>query len=142
MHVIYGNNSGGLSISGDQFLHQATLYVEGSAELSDHFGYSVAVGNFNGDAYDDLAIGIPHEDFEYGPTIENAGSVIVIYGSSSGLSPTAVLPDQMWHQDSTDIIDSVEAYDWFGFALAAGDFDSDDYDDLAIGAPGEDRPPR
>jgi hypothetical protein len=138
VHVIYGSDSGGLSISGDQFLNQATLYVEGSAELSDHFGYALAVGNFNGDAYDDLAIGIPHEDFEYSSTITNAGSVIVIYGSSIGLSPTAVLPDQMWHQDSTGIADSVEDYDWFGFALAAGDFDSDNYDDLAIGAPGED----
>jgi hypothetical protein len=138
VHVIYGADSGGLSISGDQFLHQATPYVEGSAELSDHFGYALAVGNFNGDAYDDLAIGIPHEDFEYGPTITNAGSVIVIYGSSIGLSPSAVLPDQMWHQDSTDIVDSVEEHDWFGFALAAGDFDNDNYDDLAIGAPGED----
>jgi hypothetical protein len=138
VHVLYGADSGGLGVSGDQFWHQASLYIEGSAELSDQFGKALAVGNFNGDAYDDLAIGIPYEDFEYDPTITNAGSVIVIYGSSAGLSPTAVLPDQMWHQDRLDIADSVEAHDWFGFALAAGDFDSDNYDDLAIGAPGED----
>jgi hypothetical protein len=136
VHVFYGSEGGGLSVSGNQFLSQATLNVEGSAELSDHFGYALAVGNFNGDAYDDLAIGVPLEDFESVPAT-NAGSVIVIYGSASGLSPIAVRPDQMWYQGN-GIADSVEDHDWFGYALAAGDFDSDNYDDLAIGAPGED----
>jgi len=138
VHVMYGSAADVLSFSGDQFWHQASPGIEGSAEYNDQFGSALAVGNFNGDEYDDLAIGIPYEDFEYGSTIENAGSVIVIYGSSSGLSAAAVLPDQMWHQDSVSVIDSVEEYDWFGFSLAAGDFDSDDYDDLAIGVPGED----
>ncbi|MFN2263063.1 MAG: FG-GAP repeat protein [Anaerolineales bacterium] len=138
VHVLYGSEMGGLSFIGDQFWHQASPGVEGSAEYNDQFGTALAVGNFNGDEFDDLAIGIPYEDFEYSSTIENAGSVVVLYGSVSGLSTSATLPDQMWHQDSPAIIDSVEPYDWFGAALAAGDFDNDDYDDLAIGAPGED----
>lgn len=140
VHVIYGSNSAGLTPASNQFIHQDTSDIEGSAEGDDHFGYSLAVGNFNGDDYDDLAIGVPHEDFEYGPIIFDGGSVIVIYGSAGGLSPTAVLPDQMWHQDSDDgvkIIDQVEGYDYFGYALAAGNFDADPYDDLAIGAYGE-----
>jgi hypothetical protein len=136
VHVFYGSDGGGLSVSGNQFWNQGRTDVGGSAELSDHFGYALAVGNFNGDAYDDLAIGVPHEDFE-SASATNAGSVIVIYGSASGLSPTAVLDDQMWYQGN-GILDSVEDNDWFGFSLAAGDFDSDNYDDLAIGAPGED----
>jgi len=138
VHVIYGSDTEGLSFVGDQFWHQASPGVEGSAETNDQFGSALAVGNFNGDEFDDLAIGIPFEDFEYSVTVTNAGSVIVLYGSASGLSTDATLPDQMWHQDSPGIIDSVEDYDWFGSALAAGDFDSDDYDDLAIGVPGED----
>jgi len=138
VHVIYGAPSSGLSPAGNQFWHQDSPDVSGSAEYSDHFGSALAAGNFNGDEYDDLAIGIPLEDFESASTIENAGSVIVLYGSVGGLSPSAVLPDQMWYQGGNGINDQVENHDWFGYALASGDFDDDGYDDLAVGAPGED----
>lgn len=143
VHVIYGSSSGGLTPAGNQFWHQDSPDVDGKAEQGDQFGKSLAVGNFNGDEYDDLAVGVPFEDFYSGPTIRNGGSVIVLYGSAGGLSPTAVLPDQMWHQDRDDgtpILDKVEEDDYFGFALAAGNFDNDAYDDLAIGAYGEDSP--
>lgn len=141
VHVIYGSSSGGFTTANNQFWHQDSPNVPGTAEQYDNFGKSLAVGNFNGDDYDDLAIGVSFEDFEYGTVLENGGSVIVMYGSAGGLNPTAVLESQMWHQDSDDgvpIKDAVEAYDIFGHALAAGDFDNDNYDDLAVGAPGED----
>ncbi len=141
VHVIYGSSSGGFTSANNQFWHQNSTDVLGTAEEFDNFGRELAVGNFNGDDYDDLAIGVPFEDFEYGPTLENGGSVIVLYGSAGGLHPTAVLNNQMWHQDSDDgvkIADDIEAYDVFGSALASGDFDNDDYDDLAVSAVGED----
>jgi hypothetical protein len=138
VHVMYGSDTQGLSFVGDQFWHQASPGVEGSAEYNDQFGSALAVGNFNGDEFDDLAIGIPFEDFEYTTNVNNAGSVIVIYGSPAGLNPMGSVPNQMWHQDRIGIVDSVEDYDWFGRALAVGDFDDDGLDDLAIGAPGED----
>ena len=143
VHVIYGSGSGGLTPAGNQFWHQDSPDVDGKAEQGDQFGKSLAVGNFNGDEYDDLAVGVPYEDFYNGPTIRDGGSVIVLYGSAGGLSPTAVLPDQMWHQDRDDgtpILDKVEEDDYFGYALSAGNFDNDAYDDLAVGAYGEDSP--
>jgi len=142
VHIIYGSSAGGLTAAGNQFLHQDSPDVAGIDEADDNFGYSLAVGNFNGDEYDDLAIGVPGEDFEYSPTLFNGGSVNVIYGSANGLDPVGVLPDKAWNQDSYDddgpeIIDGVEGYEEFGYALTVGNFDGDAYDDLAIGAPGE-----
>jgi hypothetical protein len=97
------------------------------------------VGNdFNNDGFDDLAVGAYHENVG---TVQDAGAVNVLYGSSSGLQATSP-DDQFWIEDTTGVNndDGSEADDNLGREMAAGDFngDTDDYDDLAIGIPGED----
>ena len=72
-------------------------------------------GDFNGDGFDDLAIGVPGETLG---SISAAGAVEVIYGSSSGLSATLAHADQLWTQDSTNIDNQAEQSDFFGFGLA------------------------
>jgi len=91
-------------------------------------------GDFNGDGYMDLAIGVPGEDVN----ANNAGAVNVIYGSSSGLHKSLAKADQIWSQDSSGIIGTAGLDDNFGSSLTAGDFNNDGFDDLAIGVPGED----
>ena len=88
--------------------------------------------DFNGDGFDDLAIGIPYEDVG---SVTNAGAVAVLYGTGTGLSSAN---DQFWTQNSSGVADFAETEDYFGAALAAGDFNRDGWDDLAIGAPRED----
>jgi hypothetical protein len=105
---------------------QSQLSVQSSHEV---------YGDFNGDGNDDLAIGVPNEDVVSGGNDE--GAVNVIYGSLSGLSATTV-PDQFWTQNSGNVADSSETGDNFGESLAAGDFNADGRDDLAIGVPNED----
>lgn len=105
-----------------------------AVEPFDHFGSVLAVGDFDGDLYDDLAVGVPGENLEGTPSYLDAGAVAVFYGTSSGLNFAG---SQFFHQGLSGL-GGAQANARFGSSLAAGDFDGDGYDDLAIGVPYED----
>lgn len=128
--VIFGS-AGGLDASDtEDWLKED---ISGIGEADDFFGRVLATGDFDGDGYDDLALGTPGDDLA---AIPNAGSVDILFGSSGGL--TTRVTNDYWHQDRSGIPGTAEEYDGFGAALAVGDFDDDGYDDLAIGVPYED----
>ena len=127
VNLVYGSASG-LSNNGNQVWYQGTAGVGGTAEESDQFGRAVAAGDFDGDGIDDLAVGVPFEDVESGGAQGQAGAVNVLYGSSEGLTEI---------DDLVLFEKEIETNDNFGEALAAGDFNGDGRDDLAVGAPGE-----
>jgi hypothetical protein len=136
VEVIYGSATG-LNSTGRQFWRQGSNGVNDTPESGDQFGYSLAAGDFNGDDFSDLAIGVP---FESVWLITGAGAVNVLYGSPQGLTASGVAP-QLWHQESLGVSDRSEPSDFFGESLAAGDFNRDGYVDLAIGVPYEDLEP-
>ncbi len=108
----------------------------------DHFGASLAAGNFDIVLGDDLAIGVPGEDVGAAPIVD-AGCVNVIYSAGFGIGLAAMAPPapqavEIWHQNTPGVPEAIGAGDVFGWALAAGDFNGDQFDDLAIGVPGED----
>jgi fibronectin type 3 domain-containing protein len=130
VNVLYGSSSG-LTVTGNQFWHQSSVDVVGAAEYDDSFGYALAIGDFDGDGYDDLAIGVPGEAPDDENQIWEAGGVNVLYGASSGLTASG---NQFWDQDCSGMQGwGAERFDNFGQALAAADFDGDGYDDLAVG---------
>ncbi|MGI9021417.1 MAG: FG-GAP repeat protein [Solirubrobacterales bacterium] len=134
VHLLYGA-TGALSADGDRVLTQATdgLKGGGAPEQADHFGSTLASGDFDGDRYADLAIGVPDEGIAAG---SRAGGVHVLYGSPQGLSTAR---DQFWTQDTEGLAgDGSEAQDLFGQRLVVGDFNDDRRDDLVVAATLED----
>jgi len=132
--ILYGT-ADGLSADGSQAWVQGLYDVQDTYEIGDYFGKSLATGDWNGDGYADLAVGVPNEDFEAEPpTRYDVGVVHILYGSGDGLTAT---DNDLWHQDRGDIQDSSQQYDAFGWALASGNFDGDGWDDLAVGVPGQ-----
>ena len=102
----------------------------GARQTSDLHGSALASGDFNGDGYEDVAVGAPGEKTN---GIYQSGGFVVSYGSAFGL--THVGADWRGALDA-GLSESDDAE--LGFSLAAGDFDGDGIDDLAVGAPGAD----
>jgi hypothetical protein len=130
VNVLYGTPTG-LTGTGSQIFTQDSPGVGSAAEAFDFFGTQLAVGDFNNDTFDDLAVGVPVEAVG---TIEGGGAVNVLYGSAAKLTG---IGSQLFTQDSPGVGSAAEEGDLFGDALASGDFNNDTFDDLAVGAPGE-----
>jgi hypothetical protein len=88
--------------------------------------------DFNNDGFPDLVVGVLGEDVG---AVEDAGAVNVLAGSAGGLTGVG---SQIFTQNSLGVPGVAEPGDLFGEALAAGDFDSDSFADLAVGVLGED----
>jgi hypothetical protein len=134
VNVLYGGPDG-LRARRDQQFTQASDGVTDVPEAGDRFGATLAAGDFDGDGYADLAVGVPGEGLPAGVgTGErlHIGMVQILHGSPAGLEADG---DAGWTQDRPGVKGMAEAEDGFASALAAGDFDGDRRDDLAVGTP-------
>ena len=112
----------------------------GVSESGDRFAQSLASGDFDGDGYDDLVVGAPLEDLvDSGPVVD-AGEFTLLYGSGAGAPNWFNVARTSRFQQGSFFLGGGydEAGDRFSWAFAAGDFDQDGFDDLAVGHPGED----
>ncbi len=95
----------------------ADIILTGGAD-GERFGFALTGGNFNGDAFDDIAVGA----YSYDDWTINLGRVYLFNGGAT--------PDSIY-----DFAVGGEAQgSSFGYSVAAGDVNNDTYDDLLVGA--------
>jgi hypothetical protein len=145
MTVLYGSPAG-LTSNGALAFDQTSDGMSKEKELPyEHLSYTLATGDFNGDGYADVAIGIPFRNL--GPTqaLKEAGAVGILYGGPNGLSVTGYQYFELSTEGFARLdAGGPEAFDHFSLSLAAGDFNGAvnsttglPIDDLAIGTPGD-----
>jgi hypothetical protein len=114
----------------DQWTVQTIRQYPG--EAGDLFGHSLAAGDFDGDGFDDLAVGVRSEDLG---AFLHAGAINVIYGTAGRLTDSG---NQFWNQDSSGILGDADTGENYGDGLVTGSFDGDSRDDLAAAVHDED----
>jgi hypothetical protein len=132
-YVVLGQASGGnTDVSLDAMSSSRGFAMLGQAD-NDKTGRSVAnIGDFNGDGYEDLALGT---SIAYNGTVPMAGQVYIIYGNNTAFSDI-YLSDDM--PSARGVLLAGPEQGWkFGTSIAsAGDVNSDGFADLLVGAPG------
>jgi hypothetical protein len=126
--VIYGNWTTFASTMNLSTLNGTNGFrIDSVAGVNSLMGYSVAVGDINGDGYQDIVIGDPGVS-------TGTGSVYVIFGQFAALAH----PLNVSTLNGTNgfRIQGVNTGDSTGFSLAVADVDGDGYGDIIIGAPG------
>ncbi|GAA3215422.1 FG-GAP and VCBS repeat-containing protein [Actinocorallia longicatena] len=131
VRVFLGTRTG---LAKPRTLTRAAKGVPGTPRKGDLFGWTLSVGDLNGDGRDDVAAGAATD--KVGGHAD-AGTVTVLYGSKKGLTGTGA---RRITQATGGVPGSPERGDRFGSAVSLTDLTGDGRADLTVGSSGEDNP--
>jgi hypothetical protein len=133
-YIVFGKDSGYSSTLDLANLDGTNGFVIKGAAAGDSIGYSTSsAGDINRDGYDDIIIGAPFVD----TTGADAGASYIVFGKSGVYTESLELSTL----DGTNgfVVHGVASGDFSGLSVStAGDINKDGYDDMIIGAVGED----
>lgn len=128
-YVVFGGPS--LPLANDLADGAADFTLFGR-EAHDNLGFTVASGDIDGDGIDDLLVGAR---FATDAGRANVGAMYAVYGGSNLGGAIDIADDR---QDLTIV--GEDSGDFWGIALAAGDVNGDDIDDIVLGGSSADGP--
>lgn len=124
----------GTGFSGGEPIDAESPEMPGMLEWYCAFGSVLATGDVDGNGRDDLAVGDPGFGCRSGGSELGQGAVVLLYGSSYGLTTEL---SEMWTQSGRDVAGTEREGNMFGESLTMARLNRDRYVDLAIGAPGD-----
>jgi hypothetical protein len=105
--------------------------VPGGIEVEDHFGETMTFGDYNGDGFEDLAVGTPGEDIG---ALLDVGTVTVIYSNHTTLTGVGA---KAISQGTAGVPGANEVGDCFSCALSSMPAPTGTTSDLVVGIPEE-----
>jgi Ca2+-binding RTX toxin-like protein len=135
-YVVFGKGSGFASTLNISTLNGTNGFKLSGGAISDFSGFSVSsAGDINGDGFADLIVGAP------GVSLNGSGSgaSYVVFGKASGFTANLNLSTLTGSNGFRIVGAPASDGQSIGYSVAsAGDFNGDGYDDLIIGAMGDD----
>ncbi len=139
-YLVYGRSNGlpALITLTNTWLNGTNGIILAGAVINIVCGWSVsAAGDVNGDGFADILVGAP-KAFPSGR--DNAGEAYLVYGRSNGLPALVTLASTWLDGTNGVLLAGARAYSQLGLAVnSAGDMNGDGYDDILVGAGGENR---